>query len=62
MFVGRSFIVNQFDYLEADYFGYFVHNEVKDKNHRCIWLKPVLRLSWILYLYFNKCVLFERNV
>ena len=43
MFVGKSFIVNQFDHLEADYFRYFVHNEVIGKNHGCIWLKPVLR-------------------
>ena len=34
MFVGGSFIVNQFDHLEADYLGYLVHNEVKDKNNR----------------------------
>lgn len=32
MFVGQSFIVNQFDHVEADYFGYFVHHEVNGKN------------------------------
>ena len=45
MFVGQSFIVNQFDHIEADYLGYFVHNEVNGKNHCCIWFKSALRLG-----------------